>query len=119
LLFDVFALKNASQLAVIAATDPAGALAPVLALDGALTDAAGDVAADDVPAGGDEPAELGLLLPQAPRVTVSAVSAHAPTSWDMCPCEFITAILQLFFSRRHSSLDLIFSHLSAGELVAR
>jgi hypothetical protein len=78
-------LKNASKFAVIAATDPAGALAPVLAVEDTVADAAGDVAADEVPAGADVPAELGLLLPQAPRVAVSATSAHAPASCDMWP----------------------------------
>src|ERR1700752_2157213 len=80
LLSEVLALKNASQLAVIAAAAPAFAL-PVA---DAVADVAGAVvAAEDVPAGADEPAELGLPLPlppQAPRATVSAASAQAPTS---------------------------------------
>jgi hypothetical protein len=87
LLFGVFALKNASQFVVIAATDPAGALALLLGLE-VVADAAGDVAADVVPAGADAP-EVGLLLPQAPRATVSAASAQTPTSCDIWPREFI------------------------------
>ncbi|HEY2080407.1 MAG TPA: hypothetical protein VGH53_29105 [Streptosporangiaceae bacterium] len=77
-------MKNASQFVVIAATDPAGALAPVLAFEDAAADAAGEVAAE-VPAGADVPAELGPLLPQAARVTVSATSAHAPASRKIWP----------------------------------
>jgi hypothetical protein len=88
LLFGVFALKNASQFVVIAATEPAGALVLVLALE-VVADAAGDVAADDVPAGADVPGEVGLLLPQAPRATVSAASAQAPTSCDIWRREFM------------------------------
>jgi len=80
LLSGVFALKNASQFFVIAATAPAGALAPDV-----VADVAGEVAADDVPAGADVPAVLGALLPHAPMVAVSATSAHAPTSCDMWP----------------------------------
>jgi hypothetical protein len=75
------ALKNASQFEVIAAAVPALVLVLVLALD----DVAGEVAADEVPAGADDPAGLGLLPPQAARVTVSATSVHAPTSCEMCP----------------------------------
>jgi hypothetical protein len=85
LLFDVFALKNASQFVVIAATEPAGALPLVLALG----DVVGDVAGDEVRAGADLAAEVGLLLPQAPRATVSAASAQTPTSCDIWRREFI------------------------------
>ncbi|HXB46460.1 MAG TPA: hypothetical protein VNW50_01760 [Streptosporangiaceae bacterium] len=72
-------MKNASQFVVIAATEPAGALAPVLAFEDVVADGAGEVAAD-VPAGADVPAELGPLLPHAARVTVTVTSAQAPAS---------------------------------------
>ncbi len=72
-LVGVLALKNASQFLVIAAV-------PVLMLE--LAEAAGDedIGADDVAGGDDEPDVLGLLLPQAATVAVSAARPSAPAS---------------------------------------
>jgi len=79
LLSGVLALKKASQFEVIAA------IVAALALDDVPAEAAGDEAAgEEVPAGADEPADVGLLPPQAARVTVKAASAHAPSSCEMC-----------------------------------
>jgi hypothetical protein len=84
LLSGVLALKKASQFAVIAAIVAALALDEVPA-EAAGDDEAGDVAAgEEVPAGDDEPADVGLPPPQAARVTVRAASADAPSSCEMC-----------------------------------
>jgi len=71
------ALKNASQFVVTAA---------MVAAEPTLLEAAGELAAGELDAGADdaggadEPAELGLLLPQAARVPARAAAAQIPAS---------------------------------------
>jgi len=75
-------LKKVSQLAVIAAVEPAGAADAEPVEAGDVVGAAGeDEVADD---GGVELEPLGLPFPQAAAVAASAASAQAPTRRVIC-----------------------------------